>query len=85
MIERPIRHIIEMQKVLNNIKTYFFKLDELTFGFTSEQKDKYLMLQIQNLKKITKEITKTAAKKDLKQLNNERLVLSREIADEVQG
>ncbi len=41
------------------------------------------MLWVQNLKKMTGQIRKTAAKDALKQLQDEGLVLSREAADEV--
>lgn len=44
VIGGPTRHMLEMREVLDDIKTRFFELDELTFGFTPEQKDKYLML-----------------------------------------
>ena len=42
--------MLETREVLDDIKTRFFELDELTLGFTPEQKDKYLMLWVQNLK-----------------------------------
>ena len=60
MIGGPTRHMLETREVLDDIKTRFFELDELTFGFTPEQKDKYLMLWVQNLKKMTGQIRKTA-------------------------
>ena len=77
--------MLKTREVLDDIKTCFFELDELTFGFTLEQKDKYLILWVQNLKKMTGQIRKTAAKDALKQLQDEGLVLSREAADEVQA
>ena len=85
MIERPARHMLETGEVLDGIKTRFFELDELTFGFTPAQKDKYLMLWVQNPKKMTGQIRKTAAKDDLKKLQDEGLVLIGEAADEVQA
>ena len=85
MIGGPTRYMLETREVLDDIKTRFFELDELTFGFTPEQKDKYLMLWVQNLKKMTGQIRKTAAKDALKQLQDEGLVLSREAANEVQA
>ena len=85
MIGGPTRHMLETREVLDDIKTRSFELDELTFGFTPEQKDKYLMLWVQNLKKMMGQIRKTAAKDALKQLQDEGLVLSREAADEVQA
>lgn len=42
MIGGPTRYILETQEVLDDIKTRFFELNELTLGFTPEQKDKYL-------------------------------------------
>lgn len=60
MIEQFTRYILKIREVLNNIKTRFFELDKLTFGFTLEQKDKYLMLWVQNSKKMTGQIWKTA-------------------------
>lgn len=83
VIGGPTRYILETREVLDDIKTRFFELDELTFGFTPEQKDKYLMLWVQNLKKMTGQIRKTGAKDALKQLQDEGLVLSREAANEV--
>ena len=53
-------------KVLDDIKTRFFELDGLTFDFTLKQKDKYLILWIQNLKKIIRQIQKNHGKKCLK-------------------
>ena len=64
------RHMLGTRKVLDDIKTCFFELDGLTFDFTLEQKDKYLMLWVQNLKKMTGQIRKTAAKDALKQLQD---------------
>ncbi len=72
-------------EVLDDIKTWFFELDELTADFTPEQKDQYLMLWVQNLKKMTGQIRKTAAKDALKQLQEEGLVLTREVIEEVQN
>ena len=77
-------HMLETREALDDIMTRFFELDELTFGFTPAQKDKYLMLWVQNLKKMTGQIRKTAAKDALKQLQDEGLVLTGEAADEVQ-
>ena len=84
VIGGPARHMLETREVLDDIKTRFFELDELTFGFTP-QKDKYLMLWVQNWKKMTGQIRKTAAKDALKQLQNEGLVFTGEAADEVQA
>ncbi len=39
--------------MLNNIETRFFELDKLMAGFTPKQKDRYLILWVQNLKKMT--------------------------------
>lgn len=66
MIGGPTRYMLKMQEVLNNIKTCFFKLNGLTFDFTPKQKEEYLILWVQNLKKITGQIQKTAAKNALK-------------------
>ena len=77
--------MLETGEVLDGIKTRFFELDELTFGFTPAQKDKYFMLWVQNLKKMTGQIRKTAAKDALKQLQDEGLVLIGEAADDVQA
>lgn len=54
--------MLETREVLDDIKARFFELDELTLGFTPEQKDRYLMLWVQNPKKITGQIRRTAAK-----------------------
>ena len=85
VIRGPARHMLETSEVLDDIKNRFFELDELTFGFTPAQKDKYLMLWVQNPKKMTAQIRKTAAKDDLKKLQDEGLVLIGEAADEVQA
>lgn len=77
-------HMLETLEVLDDIKTRFFELDELTVGFTPEQKDRYPMLWLQNLKKMTAQIRKTAAKDALKQLQKEGLILTREAIEEVQ-
>ena len=85
VIGGPARHMLENREVLDDIKTRFFELNKLTFGFTLAQKDKYLMLWVQNPKKMTGKIQKTAAKDALKQLQDEGLVLTGEAADEVQA
>ena len=85
VIGGPARHMLETREVFDDIKTRFFELDEITFGFTPAQKDKYLMLWVQNLKKMAGQIRKTAAKDALKQLQDEGLVLIGEAADEVQA
>ena len=77
--------MLETREVLDDIKTRFFELDELTTGFTPEQRDQYLMLWVQNLKIITGQIRKTAAKDALKQLQEEGQVLTREVIEEVQN
>ena len=59
--------------MLDDIKTRFSELEELTLGFTPGQKDRYLMLWVPNLKKMTGQIRKTAAKDALKQLPEEGL------------
>ena len=56
----------------------------MTAGFTPKQKDRYLMLWVQNLKKMTGQIRITAAKNALKQLQEKGLVLTREAIEEVQ-
>ena len=56
----------------------------MTVGFTPKHKDRYLMLWVQNLKKMTGQIRKTAAKDALKQLQEEGLILTREAIEEVQ-
>ena len=81
----PAKHMLETREVLDDIKTRFFELDELTLGFTPEQKDRYLILWVQNLKKMTGQIRKTAAKDALKQLQEEGLVLTREVTEEIQA
>lgn len=43
VIRDPTRNMLEMREVLDHIETRFFDLNEPTFGFTPEQKDKYLM------------------------------------------
>ena len=82
-ISGPAKHMLETRKVLDDIKTQFFELDELTLGFTPEQKHQYLILWVQNLKKMTGQIRKTAAKDALKQLQEEGLVLKGEVAEEI--
>ena len=81
----PAKHMLETREVLDEIKTRLIELDELTLGFTPEQKDRYLMLSVQNLKKMTGQIRKTAAKDALKQLQEEGLVLTGEVAEEIQA
>lgn len=66
VIERFTRYMLKTQEIINNIKTCILEFNKLTFGFTPKQKDKYLILWIQNLKKITGQIRKTAAKNVLK-------------------
>ena len=39
VIGRPARHMLETREVLDDIKTRFFDLDEMTADFTPEQKD----------------------------------------------
>ena len=85
VIGGPAKHMLETRKVLDDIETRFFELDELTFGFTSAQKDKYLMLWVQNLKRMMGQIQKTAAKDALKQLQDEGLILTGKAVDEVQA
>ena len=85
IIGGPAKHMLETREVLDDIKTWFFELDELTLDFTPEQKDRYLMLWVQNLKKMTGRIRKTAAKDALKQLQEEVLVLTREATREIQA
>lgn len=85
VIGGPAKHMLETREVLDDIKTRFFELDELTLDFTPEQKDRYLMLWVQNLKKMTGQIRKTAAKDALKQLQEEGLVLTREATKEIQA
>ena len=41
VIGGPARHMLETREVLDDIKTRFFELDEMTAGFTPEQKDRY--------------------------------------------
>ena len=81
VIGGPARHTLETREVLDDIKTRFFELDELTVGFT-EQKDRYLILWVQNLKKMTGQIRKTAAMDALKKLQEEGLILTREAIEE---
>ena len=85
VIGGPAKHMLKIREVLDDIKTRVFELDKLTLGFTPEQKDRYLMLWVQNLKKMTRQIRKTAAKDALKQLQEEGLVLIGEVAEEVQA
>ena len=40
MIGGPARHMLETRKELDDIKTRFFELDELTVGFTPPKKTK---------------------------------------------
>ena len=75
--------MLETREVLDDIKIRFFELDELTLGFTPEQKDQHLILWVQNSKTMTAQIRKTAAKDALKQLQDEGLVLTREAIQEV--
>ncbi len=79
-----MRHMLETCEVLNDISTWFFELDEMTAGFTPKQKDQYLIFWVQNLKKMTGQIRKTAVKNALKQLQEEGLVLTREVIEELQ-
>ena len=65
IIGGPARHILETREVLDDIKTRFFELDELTVSFTPEEKDRYLMLWVQSLKR---------AKDALKQLQEGGLI-----------
>ena len=51
--------------------------------FTPEQKDRYLNLWVQNFKKMTGQIRKTAAKDALKQLQEEGLMLTGEVVEEI--
>lgn len=51
VIDRTAKHMLETSEVLDDTKTWFFELDELSLGFTPEHKDQYLMLWVQNLKK----------------------------------
>lgn len=44
MNSRYAKYILDMWEVLDNIMICFFELGELTFGFTVESKDKYLIL-----------------------------------------
>lgn len=44
LIRGATKYILEMQEILNDIKTYFLKLNVLTFGFTPDQKDESLIL-----------------------------------------
>lgn len=44
VIGGPARHMLETSEVLDDIKTRFVELDEMTAGFTPKQKDRYLML-----------------------------------------
>lgn len=83
VIGGPARHILETREVLDDIITRSFELDELTVGFTPEQKDRSLMLWEQNLKKITGQIRKTAATDALKKLQ-EGLILVREAIEQAQ-
>lgn len=39
VIGRFVRYMLEICKVIDNIKTQLFELDKLIAGFTSEQKD----------------------------------------------
>ena len=80
MIGGPARYMLETREVLDDIKTRFVELDELTFGFTPALK---VMLCVQNLKKMTGQTRETAPKDALKQLQDEGLVLIEEAADEV--
>ena len=44
VVAGPARQMLETREVLDDIKTRFFELDELTFGFhPCTQKEKYLM------------------------------------------
>lgn len=76
--------MLETCKVLDDINTRFFELDVMKTSFTPKQKDQYLILWVQNLKKMTEQIRKTIAKDALKQLQEEGLVLIREAIEEVQ-
>ena len=71
VIGAPVRHMLETREVLD--------------GFTPEQRDQYLILWIRNLKIMMGQIRKTAAKDALKQLQEEGLVLTREVIEEVQN
>lgn len=64
------KQMLEIHEILDNIKIRFFELDKdkLTFGFIPKQKDWYLILWVQNLKKMIGQIRKTVAKDVLKQL-----------------
>ena len=51
----------------------------------SRGKDQYLMLWVQNLKKLTRQVRKTASEDALKELQEEGLVLTIEAIEEVQA
>ena len=53
--------------------------------FAPEQKDRYLMLWVQNFKEMTGQIRKTAAKDMLKQSQEEGLTLRGEVAEEIKA
>ena len=53
--------------------------------FAPEQKDRYLMLWVQNFKEMTGQIRKTAAKDVLKQSQEEGLILRGEVAEEIKA
>lgn len=74
--------MLGLREVLDDTKIwFFFELDELTLGFTPEQKYRYLMW-VRNSKKITGQIKNTAAKDALKQLQEKGLVFTTETIKE---
>lgn len=56
VIKKPVKYMLKTWKILDNIKIYFFELNKLTFSFIFAKKDKYLILKVQNVKKMIKKI-----------------------------
>ena len=53
--------------------------------FTPEKKDQYLILWVQNFTKMIGQIWKTTAKDALKQIQEEGLILTGEVIEEIQA
>ena len=73
------RQQLEVREVLEQVKTRYFELQNLTAGFEEDQKQRLLTLWVSHLKQLVGPIRKQGAKEALKELQEGGLILDETI------
>ena len=76
----PSRQQLEVREVLEQVKTRYFELQNLTAGFEEDQKQRVLSLWVSHLKQLVGPIRKQGAREALRELQEGGLELDETIS-----